>query len=179
MRFFIEEGKTPPTEYTLHEAAKGGHRDVLDYLIDERGADGFDYALFGAAIGGDLGTVKYLEEKGATDFELALAGAAQCGHRELVKYFIKEKGARDFEQALQRAAFGGQIEMVLYFLRKGAHDLEQALAQATVGGQLAMVKFFVEEKGVNDRASLLLALEDAELSRSRDVIQYLRSLLNL
>ncbi|ANF46520.1 ankyrin repeat domain-containing protein [Priestia megaterium] len=86
----------------LHVAAKKGHFQIVEYLV-EKGIDvnakggTFDASALNLAAGsGNLAIVRYLIESGAElDVSLAkrnpLFGAIYGGHKEVVKYLV-EKG---------------------------------------------------------------------------------------
>ena len=104
----------------LARAADGGHRDIVELMI-EKGATRLCliFALSCAAQGGHRDIIGLLIEKGANDFNSALCMAAAGGHRDIVELMI-EKGATDFNWALYRAAEGGHRDIVELLKQKGA-----------------------------------------------------------
>jgi ankyrin repeat protein len=80
----------------LTEAAKDGHLETVQYLI-ENGADihaDNDYALQWAAGNGHLDVVRYLVENGAdihADNDLALRYTAGNGHLDVVRFLVENE----------------------------------------------------------------------------------------
>ena len=73
----------------MHGAAKGGHKDLVDFFI----------------------------EKGANDWNSGMRGAANGGHKDLVDFFIK-KGANDWNSGMYAAANGCHKDLVEFFKNK-------------------------------------------------------------
>ena len=70
------------------------HRELAEWLIDEKGANAFEWALSGACMGGHRELAEWLiDEKGANDFNWALHYAWKGGHRELAE-LLKVKKAK-------------------------------------------------------------------------------------
>ena len=79
-----------PADYTCGEAARGGHLDVLKWLIKER--RGFNtWTCSWAAEGGQLDVLKWLREKGCPWDAHACAAAARWGRLEVLKW-LREEG---------------------------------------------------------------------------------------
>ena len=98
--------------WALHQACYEGHRELAEWLIDEKGADHFNRALRGACYEGHRELAEWLiNKKGANDFNSGLYGACRGGHRELAEWLIDENGANDFEWALYGARMGGHREL--------------------------------------------------------------------
>jgi hypothetical protein len=75
----------------LAKACRGGHRDLVDFMI----------------------------QKGATDWNWGLKGACQGGNRDLVDLMI-EKGATHWDRALREACLGGHPDLADFMIQKGA-----------------------------------------------------------
>ena len=78
----------------LKEAACLGQLDMINFLI-EKGANDWNFGMYGAAKGGRLDLVESFIQKGADYWEMGLCGAAEGGHLDLVDLFI-EKGADEY-----------------------------------------------------------------------------------
>ena len=71
----------------LYQACYEGHRELAEWLIDEKGANYFNWDLSGACERGHRELAEWLiDENGANDFEWALSGACKGGHRELAEW---------------------------------------------------------------------------------------------
>ena len=98
--------------WALYQACKEGHRELAEWLIDEKGANDFNRALQSACHGEHRKQAEWLiDEKGANDFNEALYGACHGGHRGLAEWLIDEKGANDFNRAFAGARQGGHREL--------------------------------------------------------------------
>ncbi|XP_065278010.1 protein fem-1 homolog A isoform X2 [Emys orbicularis] len=127
-------------------AARHGHREVVEYLLDhcgarveEGGSVSFDGEtiegappLWAASAAGHLEVVRCLLERGASVNQTTLTNStplrAACfdGHLEIVRYLVGERGA-DLEVAnrhghtcLMISCYKGHREIACYLLAKGA-----------------------------------------------------------
>lgn len=90
--------------FNLSQAASKGKINQIKALI-KRGANvnnngRYVLPLSGAALNGQINTVKYLVEKcGANCNDIAIRNAIETGNAEIVKYLISKKGANfsDFD----------------------------------------------------------------------------------
>jgi len=112
----------------LIEASKGGHLEVVEYLVDN-GADvnvesehGWT-ALLVASLDGHIEVIKYLVEKGA-----------DINHQERVYY----------NTALQLASQMGRIEIVEYLIRNGADTSKMTIVDYVNCGWFLKVKEAIE-----------------------------------
>jgi hypothetical protein len=103
--------------WCLMEASVGGHRHIIDFLINEYKVDRFDFGLEGAAEGGHEDLVDFFISKGANDWEKGMYGAAKGGHKNLVEKFIS-LGAVDYERGMGGAIDGKQGELFTFFKKK-------------------------------------------------------------
>ena len=93
--------------WALYQACYEGHRELAEWLIDEKGANDFNAGLQGACEGGHRELAEWLiDEKGANDFNWGLYGACIGGHRKLAEWLIDEKGANDFNAGVYGACYG-------------------------------------------------------------------------
>ena len=120
----------------LRGAARNGHTDVVEYLV-EQGADvNFvdwrgDTALRGAARYGHLAVVEFLVGSGADvnaandDGQTALLIAAEGGHLSVVEYLVEQGADVNFvdwrgDTALRGAARYGHLAVVEFLVGSGA-----------------------------------------------------------
>lgn len=103
--------------WCLMEASMGGHKHIIDFLINEYKIDRFDFGLRGAAEGGHEDLVDFFISKGANDWEKGMHGAARGGHKNLVEKFIS-LGATDYEMGMGGAIDGKQGELFTFFKKK-------------------------------------------------------------
>jgi len=154
----------------IHVAAGGGHRAVVEYLLEQsadlNAADFFRTQPIHYAAGyGHREMVAYLLEQGA---ELnaadnigtqAIHVAARKGHREVVAYLVEQGAdlnATDHyrTQPIHEAARNGHREMVAYLVEQGA-DLnaadkfgKQPIHEAAKKGHREMVCFLISNGAV-------------------------------
>ena len=94
-------------------AAEGGHLPIVEYFIS-KGADDWDWGMFGAAKGGHLSLVEYFISKGANDWNEGLIRSASGGSFELVKYFISKGSKYYFGEALREATYENHTDIVVF-----------------------------------------------------------------
>ena len=174
---------------TLKEAAEGGHRAIIDLLL-ELGADSYEI-LSGAAKGGHLDIVKEeVAAKGIISIPLgiaayfaatnnrievldyilsldsskavlngAISGAGQSGNIKLVEYLIA-KGADNYTALLEGAAASGRLNIFkLYWGKVKADNVCYILSAAVDSGHLTVVKY-LHKKGVVDTAMLYRVMNE-------------------
>ncbi len=144
-------------EEALRAAARGGHREVIDFLINKYNAKNLNVALSAAAEKGDKTLVDYLLEKGATSRKNALEGAIRGGHRDLVDFFLvsqtgssqvpkDELNSFGMDLAISCAAENGHYNMVQFFVNTGRCDtkhnqlMRMIMEGAVRGGHIDIVK---------------------------------------
>ena len=96
------------TNRQLTKAAEGGHKDIVQLMID-KGANP-DRGLFGAAEGGHKDIVQMMIDKGADDWNEGLAAAAFGGHIDIVQMMIN-KGATDWDLGRLAASLKGHQDI--------------------------------------------------------------------
>eukprot|EP00931_Biecheleriopsis_adriatica_P016095 TRINITY_DN11983_c0_g1_i1.p1 TRINITY_DN11983_c0_g1~~TRINITY_DN11983_c0_g1_i1.p1 ORF type:complete len:1073 (+),score=238.84 TRINITY_DN11983_c0_g1_i1:88-3306(+) len=144
VNILIEEKGAKNVQDGLRVALKAGHSELVTFLVKQKGADAMP-GLLQAAANNDLKMVKYFVEHGARNFAEGLQAAAQGGHVELVKYFAETHSAKNFEEGLKAAAAGGHMEVVRYLVdAHGAKNFEGGIQAAARGGHVELVKYFAE-----------------------------------
>ena len=179
VKFFVEKGAdvhktTKADQNCLHIAARKGHLNLCQTLIDDHGFDkniddnsGWT-ALHNSVQSGSYELVKFFVEKGADIHEKTNAGenclhiAARNGHLNLCKTLIADHG---FDKnnadnigrtALFNSAESGSYELVKFFIEKGADirvrtvDGLNCLHVAAGLGHLNLCKIFIYEHGFQE-----------------------------
>jgi ankyrin repeat protein/Tfp pilus assembly protein PilF len=128
--------KADSSSKALREAAKGGHLEVVKFLLDQ--AD-------------DVG-----ETPGSTDCITALQEASEAGHPKVVQLLLNNYSGKT---TLQAASKRGHLEIVQYMLDRGADvneaaarfDGRTALQAASEAGRISVVKLLLKHHAnVND-----------------------------
>lgn len=119
IQLFIKLDKTESWDRFMYGAAKGGHKDLVEFFIN-KGADNWSYGLSGATQSGNLDLVDFFVKKGANDkivdFNEGLYIAAKNGDEKMVNYFIK-KGADDIQFGLYGAKQSKNSDLIRFFYR--------------------------------------------------------------
>ena len=119
--------------------------------------------LYKAALQGSLESkcreriIKLLKQGALADF--GMRGAAECGHKELVEFFI-EYGANDWNYGMCISAQGGNKELVDLFIKKGADDFDGGL----IWSETASLKIFFIDQGASNIARFPPFYQDICLS---------------
>lgn len=171
VNFFLEKGMKF-LSYGVSGAAEGGNMDLINFLISKRANDWEDQGLIGAAKGGHKKLVDFFISEGAYSWNYALEAAAEGGHRDLIDFFIL-KGA-NLNLGLRGAAKGGHKDLIDFFIAKGANSWQDALSYAAEGGQKEFVDFFIA-KGANN---LMDGLWFAKHGGHKEMIKFFEDKLN-
>jgi ankyrin repeat protein len=163
---------------SLKYAIKGGHLEVVRYLIEEAKAKTglINLNLWTACNLGYLRIVKYLLENQALKLD--------------VNYTSNTTGMTALNNAVEGATLEAvKLEVVKYLVEKGANvnaakpDGNTPLMIVSKMGHLEIVKFFVENK--KDPANIELknktgnnALAIAEEAKKQNVVDYLKGIMN-
>ena len=159
----------------LQEAIKGGHRDIIDYIIGKVADLNWDSALRLASFVGRKDLIDLFISKGADDWDSALWAASENGNKDLVDFFIN-KGADDWNLALRGASAGGHLNLVLFFIEKGART-EEGLIAAADSGNVDVLQILIKE--IEKRGRKLSKSDIRNLisfAKNVDTVKYLKSL---
>ena len=127
----------------LEGAAAGGHKDLVQILLDKGVSP--KPGLFGAAMGGHLDLVQLMLDKGAKP-NMGLRGAAMGGHLNIVKLMF-EHGADEKDKALASASGFGHCDIVQFLLQRGT-DPNDGLRAAANMGQAAVLKLLLAHPNI-------------------------------
>lgn len=157
----------------LVKAVKGGHVDVVDYLVSLGASNEVaskrhyttplrpihsvdqNRALTTAALNGNITAVGRLVDTGASDYDSALVAAASKGHHDIADFMIS-LGATSVNPALVAAAGGGHHSVVQLLIDNGASNLNPALTAAAGKGHRGVVTILINN-GASDLNSALNA----------------------
>jgi len=111
---------------TARYAAKNGDLDIVKYFI-QNGVYA-DVLLHDAAQGGNKNIVDFLILKGGSMWDWGLYGAAEGGHLDLVKFFANKPGRKIFwNEVLEYAAKGGNKDIIKFVYDQRGRDINSAL----------------------------------------------------
>ena len=154
----------------LENAARGGHRAIIDLLL-ELGAES-SRILIGAVKGGQLALVKEEVAKAGKIKAAKLANLAAFNDRmEVLVYILSIDASKDvLNKALEGAGGNGNIAMIEYLITKGADDYLMLVEAAAEQDQLEVFKKYYHK--VN-RANFAELFKVAAEERSLDIVKYL------
>lgn len=122
-------------EVALKGAADRGNARLVGILLAKNPEVRLNWPLWGAAKRGHKEVVELLVDKGANDFNWSVQGAIENGHSELAGWLVdkaKQSGGHvDLEYALHLAIVAGDLEGVKMCVDKGAIDIKEALYTAS------------------------------------------------
>lgn len=127
-------------------AAKGGHLDIVDFVVTNYKVDDFDdfdEIAVAAAEGGHLNIVRWAMNKGADNLNEIAAVALEAGHIDIVQWAVN-KGVDDFNLMAYSAAKSGKLNMVIWALYEGA-DILPVIEGASIGGHLDILEWTLDE----------------------------------
>ena len=157
---------------TLYKAAAGGHRAIMDLLL-ELGADS-SRILQGAVKGGQLALVKEEVAKvGKKRIKVSrLANLAALNNRmQVLTYLLSlNPSLYTLNSALEGAGGNGSMELIEYLIAKGANNYFMLVEAAAERDQLEVFKKYYHK--VN-RANFVELFKVAVEERSFSIINYL------
>lgn len=158
--------------FTMAYAAKGGHEDIVQMML-EKGADNYDDTMAYAALGGHLNIVDWMLWLGARDHNTAMVYAAAGGHREIVRLMLS-LGANSYNQTMAAAAKRGDEEIVQWMFISGARDYNSAMINAVQGGHAKIVHWMLELGATNYKEAMIYAQEEGH----KDIIRLIEWYIN-
>jgi hypothetical protein len=135
----------------LGGACKGGHVDIINFMISKGADSGCSFAIYKACEGGHIDIIKMMikitiKQNGISNscwwLNQSLYLACKKGHIEVVNLII-EKGANNLDFGLIGACTGGHVDVAKMMLEKGATNLNTALQKACEEGRIEVVDFLL------------------------------------
>ena len=142
-------------------AAKGGHFELLQYVI-ANGGQWDELTLRVAAESGNLPMIQWMVTEGCIVTSMANAHAASKGHLDVVKW-LETTGCRCDEDSYNFAAAGGHVEVLQYLLGSECPKPSTFVVatRATRSGHLSVLKWMhanewccVEQCRVDDQKTI-------------------------
>jgi hypothetical protein len=130
--------------YVVQGAAKGGHFDILKWVIKNYVAR-HHTAVTGAIYGNRIDILKWLLKHGWEPNSHAVSHAAKRGHLHIVKSLVDRKWA--IFDAGYHAASKGHFDIVKYLFSVDPDSIETIAAGAVKGGYLEILKFVYDSGG--------------------------------
>lgn len=159
-----------------HTCRRGDLKIVRD-LVENKGVNNWNDAMFGACEGGHIHIVEYINEKiendDEVDWDLCLYIACDEDHSDIVDFLVNQKSINNWGEGLLGAASGGHLKWVRYMEQKGIDDDDvwnEAFRDACVEGHLHVVQYIMDK--ANDWTE---GFSGASQNNQRDVIDYLLS----
>ena len=160
----------------LEKAAEGGHRAIIDLVLD-LGVLDKKVMLTGAAKGGHLDLFKQelaeAENEGIEVWMVQnLASVAAANNREEVLDYIFSINSSKIllNSALAGAGSGGDLKLIEYLIAKGADGYKLLVENAASKGRLIVVKKYYDKIDVGERPHVF---EGAARYSQLDIIKYL------
>jgi len=171
VRHFVKDIKISHNAFFY--AVESGNLEIVEYFVEEKGANIIGNAVERASLFGHLDVVKYLVKKGAKITEDSLSNSIRSGNLALVKYFADERNVEVGDYDVTTAAGIDNLDIVKYLMdEKGVaiRDNNFSVNVAAARGNLDIVKYLVDEKGVelNDHV-----VNDAAESGNLALVKYL------
>lgn len=139
--------------FIRYGAAKGGHLNIVQYLLSKQG-DPLDVEqIIAGAADGDPTAVQQLlsgaADGGPTAAEQIMAGAAKGGHMSLVLKYLDFGDKHSWDRGLINAARIGDMKLIQLFINKGADEWNRSLETAAISNDTRIIDFFIK-KGATD-----------------------------
>ena len=134
-------------DYGLQGACQGGHRDLIQWMI-ECGAEFWSWGLEGACQGGHQELAQWMIDLGSKDWNEGLFGACRGGHKELAQWMI-DLGANNWNWGLEGACEGGFKDLAQWMIDLGANNWNRGLSGACEEGFKELAQMMLN-LGAND-----------------------------
>lgn len=142
-----------------YKASLSGNLDLIKYMLDKNVA-GYEpnWALYGAALGGNKAICRFHYKRGATDHKWGVGAAALGGHSTLLKWFFKKCDPKNTKliiwSAIENACLGGHQCIVEALFPNVAEEdriyvLSTALYRAASGIHFTLINYLIS-LGAND-----------------------------
>ncbi|KAL6052372.1 Ankyrin repeat domain containing protein [Balamuthia mandrillaris] len=162
------------------KAAKGGHLDVLQWVVEELNFDptGDTKVFCGAARGGSLEMLQWLCDRGAvcSGKSDACAAAAKGGHMEVLQWLLSNGGLLD-GSVFQNAAKGGHVTMLQWLWENNCPWSRRAFRGAVDKGRMEALRWLYDLKGPKllQESDAFLVTELAARNGHLEVLKFLRT----
>lgn len=144
--------KAEATGETLEHAAKGGHKDVIEFFVKELNSPSSDYYILkGYVLAQNIPRVKEILDKRQDYLDYVLYRAVEVESKAIISLILRKKASFDltvWSRALSIAA-QKSIDTLRYFYGRrkkwSANDLLGALAMAVYAEKIANARFLLEK----------------------------------
>lgn len=122
VKAFVQSGEYN-CKFGICDACRGGHLEIVKFLISKSKKPDWDYYFYYACRGGCLEIIHFLIYKGANDWNWGFYGACSSGHLNIVKFLIyyveKVVGkSLDLNYGLYGACYSKSLEIVKFLVLK-------------------------------------------------------------
>ena len=154
-----------------YNAAKYGHKDIIDLLIS-KGYAGYNYILSAASTGGQYELIQYMLELGADIITCGLHNAIEVGDLRLVNMIV-ELGVNedDFEDTDFAAGMGGNMD-IIHLMEDilGGLDYNSLLSGAASKGHEDVMDYAISKGGNITEYTIDASIESNKYSTVNKVI---------
>ncbi|KAJ3103841.1 hypothetical protein HDU96_009132 [Phlyctochytrium bullatum] len=137
------------TPFAVDLAARNGHLDVIDFLLENRKEGCTDYSKVHAGESGDLRVLQYFESRMPYDPIVDIFSIAARGHVHILRYIHERQpdvGWLRSAEALDEAAGNGHVEVVKFFCEtRGLDPQPETVGMAAHLNRLNVLKYIFEE----------------------------------
>ena len=154
----------------LFEAAKGGHRAIIDLLL-ELGANKYEI-LHGAAEGGHLALFKEIAVTYSRGVHITAAAflAAQNSQMEVLAYILSINASTAvLDYALRGAGESGNSKVIEYLIAKGADNYKGLVEGAAEKGHLEIFKRYLDK---DESCNFTSIFDIAMLGERLNIVKY-------
>jgi ankyrin repeat protein len=147
----------------IKHASKGGHRVVIEFLVQQMGCDGYEplkdqLVLHAVLLGGIHGSQEHIV-RWILDFDIDININRRLN-------FYDRRDQRDgvdndfYDSVLERAALHGRPSIVQLLLNNGVDRNTQALAYAATNGHVEVAKLLLDYPSGGNIEHVLVGVED-------------------
>ncbi|EGG22049.1 hypothetical protein DFA_01938 [Cavenderia fasciculata] len=159
----------PFTPKVLDKAAKNGHLNIVQYLIEHRKEGGTSKAIDSSSKAGHYEIVKYLIDKSFPCTFKASRMASFNGHLSIIE-LLHENGKPFTKEAMDSAASKGRLDILLFLHNNRTEGCSKdALDKSSKNGHFDIVKFL----HFNRTEGCLNAIKEASKGNHLEIVRFL------
>lgn len=142
-------------KFLMKEGARCCSNKMIDYAVS-KGVWKWEYALWGACLGGHLDMVNLAISKGTNFWNWGLEGACEGGHIDIARLMIAN-GADVFYHSFELACSNGYFDIVKLIIEKDVGFVDYGMAYACRGllniphhhGHIEIIKLLISKGATN------------------------------
>lgn len=137
-----------PEVYLQYACMSDNNIDMVNYLINTRSTNNYNYALQAACKHGCIKMAELMIKYGANNFDEGICAACRGGHIKLIEFMLT-KDVELSQENLRTACEHNQTEVIDFLIKRGCNDWSKGLKGACYGDNINTVKLMIANGAIN------------------------------